>query len=364
MSQAAFLPWQTDLATQWLSNKERFAHAWLIHGLTGIGKREFALAAASALLCESPNNSLACGNCLACGWVALGNHPDLKRIRPESVAAEEGVAQATDAGLDDIGEAVETGSASKRAPSKEIRVEQIRSLETWFNTGTHRSGYRVVLIYPAESLNAITANTLLKVLEEPAPNTVFLLVADAPDRLLATLLSRCRRLPLATPSRAVALAWLTKQGVKAGEQWLAAAGGAPLLAKRLSEQRPEPCPQWLTGMMETLAAHRSLDVSPLADALAKMAASEWIDSLQRLCVDLLMAANNLPTRYFPGLDPSVTTIAANADVSALSDLSSWIGQQRRLANHPLNAKLFAQSMIQRVAVACRPSKFPKSPYVR
>jgi len=364
MAQAAFLPWQTELATRWLSDRERFAHAWLIHGLTGIGKREFALAAAASLLCESPNNSLACGKCLACGWIALGNHPDFKRIRPEALAVEEGAAQVSEVDGSDASEVVEATGGSKRAPSKEIRVEQIRSLETWFNTGTHRSGFRVVLIYPAESLNAITANTLLKVLEEPAPNTIFLLVADAPDRLLATLLSRCRRLPLATPSRAVALAWLADQGVKSGEQWLAAAGGAPLLAKHLAEQQPEPCPQWLSGFMDTLAGQRAVDAGHLADTLSKMAASQWIDSLQRLCVDLLMAANHLPLRYFPGLGPSVTAIAATADIKALSDLSFWISQQMRLANHPLNAKLFAQSMIQRVATACRPSKSPKSLYVR
>src|SRR3546814_5345475 len=83
-------------------------------------------------------------------------------------------------------------------------------------------------------MNAITANALLKVLEEPPAHTVFLMVADAPDRLLPTLVSRCRRLPLPVPDTAQSLAWLNEQGVERAELWLAAAGGAPLLAQQLA----------------------------------------------------------------------------------------------------------------------------------
>ncbi|TAM89143.1 MAG: DNA polymerase III subunit delta', partial [Candidimonas sp.] len=181
-----FLPWQVDIARNWLGSRDRFAHAWLIHGLGGIGKRRFAIAAAASLLCEQPRRGLACGHCAACHWFAGGNHPDLRRIRPEVVALEEG----EDAAASDA-----VAGATARAPSAEIRVEQLRTLSGWFNTATHRGGWRVAILYPAAALNAISANALLKVLEEPPEHTVFLIVADAPDRLLPTLVSRCRRLP-------------------------------------------------------------------------------------------------------------------------------------------------------------------------
>src|SRR5690606_36678773 len=84
-----FLPWQLDQARAWLGRRERFAHAWLIHGLAGIGKVRFAAAAAASLLCEAPRDGLACGACPACTWVASGNHPDLRRVRPDAVALEE-----------------------------------------------------------------------------------------------------------------------------------------------------------------------------------------------------------------------------------------------------------------------------------
>jgi len=129
-----FLPWQLDVARAWLGRRERFAHAWLIHGLAGIGKARFAAAAAASLLCEAPREGLACGQCPACTWVASGNHPDLRRVRPDAVALEE---DGDLAAPDDVaGEASAAGTA-KKAPSREIRIDQLRALEPWFNTATH-----------------------------------------------------------------------------------------------------------------------------------------------------------------------------------------------------------------------------------
>lgn len=351
--QAQFLPWHTDIARDWLAAKERFAHAWLIHGLAGIGKREFAFAAAASLLCEAPIQSLACGQCPACGWVARGNHPDLKRIRPEAVAADEGAEMAAD---DDgqAGEegATEAGSSSKRAPSKDIRVEQIRALEPWFNNATHRGGWRVALIYPAEALTTISGNTLLKVLEEPPPSTIFLLVADAPDRLLPTLLSRCRRLPLSTPSFDIAQQWLENKNVKKATEWLAAAGGAPLLAQHLAETESSPCPDWIIELLSTLVQGRTPDLSSLADKLSKTSAKVWLDTLQRLVIDLNLCAHGLACRYYPSQSKQLVALGQQGGAVPFAQLTTWLNEQKRVAGHPLNTKLFAQAVLQRLLQAC------------
>ncbi len=351
MSAAQFFPWQVEVAQQWLGQRERFAHAWLVHGLAGIGKREFVFAAAAALMCESPVSGLACGQCLACGWVAKGHHPDLKRIRPEVLALEEGADQDDEEG----GESAppEAAGGTKRAPSKDIRVEQIRNLAPWFNNATHRSGYRVALIYPAEALTHISGNALLKVLEEPPPATIFLLVADAPDRLLPTLLSRCRRLPLATPSAAIAQAWLAEQKITNAPAWLAASGGAPVLAKKMAETQPQPCPEWLSGFATSLEKCVGLNVGQLADTISKDSASLWIELLQRLVIDMNLKAHGLEIRYFPMLQKSLTTLCGRLSVAQLSDLSDWLNQQRRVAGHTLNGKLFAHAVLQRIAAACQ-----------
>ena len=355
MSTAQFLPWQVDVAQQWLGQRERFAHAWLVHGLAGIGKREFAFAAAAALMCESPVNGMACGQCLACGWVAKGHHPDLKRIRPEVMALEEGADQDDEEGAESAPAAEATGS-SKRAPSKDIRVDQIRNLAPWFNNATHRSGFRVALIYPAEALTHISGNALLKVLEEPPPATIFLLVADAPDRLLPTLLSRCRRLPLATPSAAIAQAWLAEQKVTNAAAWLAASGGAPVLAKKMSETQPQPCPEWLSTFVTSLEKGAGMNVGQLADTISKEPASQWIELLQRLVIDMNLKAHGLEIRYFPALHKSLAVLCERLAVSQLSELADWLNQQRRVAGHTLNGKLFAHSVLQRIAAACQPSR--------
>lgn len=344
---AQFLPWQQALATTWLERRERFAHAWLIHGLPGIGKRQFALAAAASLLCEEPVKGLACGHCSACLWVAGGNHPDLRRIRPDAIALEEG--DGSPAGDEDERA---TGSA-KKAPSKDIRVDQLRELGAWFNTATHRGGWRVAVLYPARAMNLIAANALLKVLEEPPAHTIFLLVADAPDRLLPTLVSRCRRLPLPVPTKQESLAWLAAQGVAEPEQWLAAAGGAPLRARELAQSGESACPQWLVQLISAVSDTHDPDIGPFADQLEKLAPEVWIDALQRLFLDLLLASAGARLRYFPGMERPLRLIGQRAAAAQLAETAQWLAQQRAIAGHPLNAKLFAHSAIQRVALACQ-----------
>jgi len=339
-----FLPWQQDIAKTWLGQRDRFAHAWLIHGLAGIGKRQFALAAAASLLCESPQGGMACMHCAACQWLSSGNHPDLRRIRPDALAAEEGAATAE-----------QDTEGPKKAPSRDIRVEQLRTLGNWFNTATHRGGWRVAVLYPARAMNVITANALLKVLEEPPAHTVFLLVADAPDLLLPTLVSRCRRLPLPVPGAEQSLQWLESEGIANADQWLAAAGGAPLLARQLAQSGSGPCPDWLAGFISGLADGRGQEIGALADELEKVAPEIWIDALQRIFVDLSLASVGTPVRYFPALARHTQRVAAQASAAQLSEMGKWLAQQRAVANHPLNAKLFTHSALQRSALACLPS---------
>ncbi|VCU69722.1 DNA polymerase III subunit delta' [Pigmentiphaga humi] len=348
-----FYPWHEEAARAWLGEEQRrrFAHAWLIHGLAGIGKVEFARAAAASLLCERPEGGMACGGCPACTWYASGNHPDFRRIRPEAVALAEG--QAEDAEGDGEGGEADTAKAgSKRAPSREIRIEQIRAIESWANTGTHRGGLRVVLLYPAEALNVISANGLLKILEEPPAHTVFLLVSDAPDRLLPTLVSRCRRLPLGAPATGPALAWLQQQGVADAAAHLAASGGAPVVAWRHAEAGLPPRAAWLDTLASALAQGKAPDVGQLVDALDKTPPAAWMDALQRLAADIALAQAGTAARYFPDLAAATAKIGARAGRSRIGELARWLGRQRMIADHPLSPRLFAQDVLNQVCGAC------------
>jgi len=333
------LPWHVEIARTWLSSRERFAHAWLIHGATGIGKLQFARACASSMLCENPQGHLACGACDACLWLRHGNHPDFRALRPEAIAATEGPIVAA-----------EDAAPRSKTLSRDIRIEQVRALETWLNTATHRGGNRIVLLYPAEALNAVSANALLKILEEPPAHTVFLIVADAPDRLLPTLVSRCRRLPLAPPAPDAALQWLHAAGVQDAAAYLAAAGGAPLAAARLAESGSEACPAWLRRWLQALAAGRAGAVVPeLVTDLEKQPAEQWLDAFQRVLTDLACVQAGAPARYYPGLANLLTEAASRVSRVQVTQTARWLTSQQRVSRHPLNPGLFTHAVLLRVS---------------
>src|SRR5262249_31352913 len=146
------------------ARRQRLPHALLITGQRGLGKYALAKEFAAGLLCEDPGtDGRACGRCLACGWVAQGNHPDFRPLQPDALAEAENEAE-----------------DGKKKASQQITIEQVRGLDDFFNIGTHRSGLRVILVYPTEAMNRNTANALLKSLEEPSPGTLFLLVSGEP----------------------------------------------------------------------------------------------------------------------------------------------------------------------------------------
>jgi len=213
------------------------------------------------------------------------------------------------------------------------------------------------VIYPAQAMNHITANALLKVLEEPLPHTVFLLTTDAPDLLLPTIVSRCRRLPLPMPVFDEASAWLRGQGVAEPGDWLAAAGGAPVRALQLSQSAEAPCPAWLQGFLRSLAnrdgrGQEGKTWLASADALEGKDPALWIDTLQRMFVDLSLVAAGAAPRYFPSQKAAMERIAARSTPALLAEAVKWLAQQRAIAGHPLSPKLFVHSVLQRCAQAC------------
>ena len=193
-----------------------FPHAVLIYGQAGIGKYDFAIRLAQALLCEcaEPNVSKPCQQCEACRWFATGNHPDFMVLVPEiqrkylpQAALEGGQADApvrTAKTRDDEADAEVADKKEKRF----IAIAEARNVIGSLGLGSHRGGNRVILVSPLEQLKPDAANTLLKSLEEPPPQTIFILVTARLDRVLPTVRSRCRLLQAPKPERAIGLSWL------------------------------------------------------------------------------------------------------------------------------------------------------------
>lgn len=340
-----FYPWQQELASSWLSNKDRFAHAWLIHGNSGIGKTQFALAAGASLLCETPVNSLACGKCQSCNWVVNTNHPDIKRIRPDAMAIAEYGEDAISA----------DSTADLKKPSNEIRIAQLRALNNWFNIATHKSGNRVAIIYPANAMNLITANALLKILEEPPEKTVFLLVSNHIDKLLPTIISRCRRLPIPMPDTETSINWLQKSNINQPYDWLAATGNAPINALELAKNNENPYPEWLEEVLHQIRNQtRNPDISDLVDKLSKEKNSVWIETLLKFLFDTQLIANGMNAKYYPSLD-MLNDIVVNSNSKSISNTYKWLLKQNLVSNHPLNHKLFIHNCLQQVILSLQQS---------
>jgi DNA polymerase-3 subunit delta' len=334
-------PWQEDAWQQLHALSGRLPHAILLHGNQGTGKTDFAEAYAASLLCESPlANGRACGSCLSCGWFGQYAHPDYRRVRPEILDGGGGEG-ADDGEAGDAGEEKKAAKSSK-TPSKEIRIEQIRALADFMNISTHRNGKRVVLLYPAEALNTISANALLKTLEEPPPDTVFLMVSSNPDRLLPTILSRCRQFALPMPSTPVALAWLAQQQIRDGDMWLAEQGGAPLAARALAQAGSHDHQDELLGMLARPSVEAALKA---AEKLQKAPVIELVVCLQRWLSDMFSVKLSGKLRYYPRRHNELVALAARVALPDLLKAIDLTRERRAIAQHPLAARLFIEDML-------------------
>jgi DNA polymerase-3 subunit delta' len=321
-------PWQTESWQALQGLRARLPHALLLRGAQGIGKLDLALNFARSLLCENPNpDGTACLSCGSCHWFEQDNHPDFRLIQPDALAAAED-------GEDKPG---------GKKPSREISVDQIRDLSSFANLSAHCGGYRIVLIHPTEAMNNNAANSLLKTLEEPADKLLFLLVTHKPQQLLPTILSRCLSFSVHTPSREVGSAWLSRQGVKNPEQALAQTGFAPLQALNWAESGEGAEERGI--LLAAIRQPAKLDALALADSLQRSAPVFVIHCLQQWCHDLTSAKLAGSVRYFPEQTAEIVWLANGVSSAALLRFQKELLEARRAAFHPLNPKLFLESLL-------------------
>jgi DNA polymerase-3 subunit delta' len=338
-------PWQQAAWERLQQMRERLPHAILFHGAAGIGKADFMEAFAQALLCENVQpDGHACGQCASCGWFVQHNHPDYRRVRPEALEDEP-------VGEGDDGADADKKSKSTKAPSKEIKIEQIRALADFMNISTHRQGLRVVVLYPAEALNMPASNALLKTLEEPPPGTVFLVASNSLDRLLPTILSRCRKFALPMPEHAQALAWLQGQGVPDADGWLREQGGAPLAALAQAEtgNRDE-----MDVLLQFLAHPGVESALKTADRLAKSPLPMLVAWQQRWLYDVFSVKLSGNVRYYPRYQRELAALAARVHTAGLMRAIKSTNERRAVADHPLSAKLFVEDMLLDYTACCGP----------
>ena len=321
---SALAPW---LQVQLQGLMTRPGHAFLLKGASGLGQYELGLALAAAWLCHAPTSAGACGVCPSCHGIEVRAHAELSVLMPETdmLALHWPLSEKAQKDIDD----------KKRKPSKEIRVEAMRDLLGFTQTTGAGANGKVVLIYPAERMNTITANTLLKTLEEPAGRTRFILASAAAHELLPTVRSRCQVHPMQWPSTAEGLRWLVQQGLPEGEAavLLKAAGGRPDDAQALF-QLGFQAKNW-RALPKALQRG---DPGVLADNAAPLVLS----SLQKVCHDLLHLACGAAPRFFEADD-----LPKPSSFMALTQWSKDLLQSAKTVEHPYQAGLLMEAWVSR-----------------
>lgn len=197
---------QKEVGTQLKRELEggRSAHAYLIHGPPGSGHLPFAWGFATALFCQRPERGEACGYCNNCQRIAKLAHPDLHLSFP--FIKRSGQQENSDPLQSFFRETLlknpfisleqwlkETGEANKQGVIPVAESERI--LEN-LSLKAYEGGKKLILIWMAEKLNPDAANKLLKILEEPPPDSIFVLLAEDPSSILPTIRSRTRMMSL------------------------------------------------------------------------------------------------------------------------------------------------------------------------
>ena len=317
-------PWQRLCRAR---KSGRLAHAILLAGPSGLGKAAFARRLAYSLVCIEPGDSGdACGRCSACRQAAAGSHPDLQVVMPEET-------------------------------KKHIRIDAIRGLTENSELSGQESGHRVFDIEPADAMNRSAANALLKTLEEPSSRTLLILVSSHPDRLAATIRSRCQTLNFRIPAHTEVRSWLAAQtgGSEPLDELLAVSGGAPLRALLAREQ------DWLGQSRRLIAElldlkNRKVNPITIVEEWEKRPLPLLSDSLKRCLSDLVKLASGLcdAVIYHPGVRADLQCLSEGIDLQSLHGYNDELLRMERDSSNNLNVQMQLEYMVNRWLQITRP----------
>ncbi len=314
-------------------------HGMLLVGRSGIGKREFALQYCQYLICDqtSPPQDEPCGACRNCRLFAAGTHPDFHVLTTQAEAVN-----GRSTLISRYSDRYHDSRERKAKPGQIISIDQIRLLIDRMVTHSHISANRVVLILPADAMNMNAANALLKLLEEPPSGVLFVLVTAEPERLPATIRSRCLSHVMAMPDPQTALDWLPRELV--GESGLIAlklASGGPLDAKTLADEGLlENYRNYLEGLTGLLSGR--ISALELASQLSKMDFGRILVWLQQSVIDLVKwrQAESKPD-WVHGFEERLV----NVSTERLYRLYDKISHYRRISRDPLNQQLAIEDLL-------------------
>jgi DNA polymerase-3 subunit delta' len=333
-------PWVEPLWDQLSTERPRNAHAMMFIGSKGLGKTSCALAYARHLLIGNSENR---GQ--AETLFDAGTHPDIHVLIPEERIMEEG-------GLIDAYAQRYKEPRTGKNPRTVITIDQIRKLTEAITTFAHTAGMKIILILEADLLNRNAANALLKSLEEPSSNTLFLLVTGQPEKTPMTIRSRCTMVPFRVPEKKLALDWLADQpGMNEGyETFLSMAGGSPLLAL---EMQQSGYIDLQIRIFKSVAAlwNRKTSVAEVARAWSGEESQDVLLTLQKLLADLArFCLSEQPANlYYPAQSEWLQRTAKQINLARIMHTFDKASLTRRLLRGPSDTALMMEDTAIAVA---------------
>ena len=313
-------PWHLASWRQLIAHWHQQPNAWLFTGKENIGKTAFAEHLAQALLCEQPTTEHeACGVCPSCHLFQQHSHPDFYLLTPDIPEGEIGGRKLL-----------------------QIKIDAVREVIEQIQLTSVRGGRRVVLVQPAESMNTQAANALLKVLEEPPNEVIFLLVSHARDKLLPTIKSRCRQWVLPAPSHDQALAYVqTQHTAEHAKDLLAFHGGAPLFTNHAEQDALR------NELLALLASPRLLAILDYAHAFdqKKWPLAVFLDWLQKWLLDIGLMQQNIAPIYYPSQQTALQQIAEKTTSATLFAFVAQINRLMPYGHHTLSVKMQLENLL-------------------
>ena len=320
MNQDMIYPWQQMDWQRLLKQSDMLAHAWLFYGNKYIGKSVFVMAYAKALLCENSQGAMrsACGHCQSCLLFAVGNHPDLYVID------------------DQENEQITQHQAM-------INIESVREVIEKVQLSSQLSGFKVVFIHPVEAMSIQAANALLKELEEPVSQTIFLLLSHRKESVLPTIVSRCRSFMLLPPKEEAVCDYLQHtMGIErdSARRKLFFSSGAPIASKHF--------PQALyDAFVQCMLQPKLLGILDFAQryALEKQPLIYFFDWIYKWLADMILCLEEHGVRFNVYVQKEMHHLVQGLKLShvwALLDQSNKVAYYQQTA---LNARLQIESIL-------------------
>lgn len=329
----------TDVSLPWLETPRRslwtrlrdgnLPHALLIGSAAGLGGVELARSVIAAVACVGAERP--CGRCDGCRRLALGQHPDHRLV----------------------GREIDERTGKQR---KEITVDQVRELIGELQLASLLGGWKTAIIEPADAMNRHASNALLKTLEEPQPSTLLVLVSSRPDRIPATIRSRCQGVVVPRPATDSALAWLGSQQTRDDwPLWLAIAGGAPLAALDLARSKFAQQRSELARALLSLPEGRGDPVKLASEVAANDPQTfiRWWASVVRDLIVLGQAGGGRSCN--PDLEPVLKNLGTRLHLAALHRfLTTLQRSSATLEDTTVNPALLMQGLLVAWAAALAP----------